>query len=147
MKAYDLRMMVLLLLSAYCVGIPSSRRIERACWKGAAFRVLTGNQQPDHSRISDFRRMQLDAVTGLFVHVLRLCRKAGLMSLGMVALDGTKILTTSFPKEQANASNHKAMSNEWVLKAEAQLKAEIAALLRKAELPDVHYVGGERTSR
>ena len=91
MTAYDLRMMVLLLLSGYCVGIPSSRRIERACWEGAAFRGLTGNQQPDHSRISDFRRMQLDAVTGLFVQVLRLCQKAGLMRLGTVALDGTKI--------------------------------------------------------
>jgi len=83
--------LVVLLLYAYCVGITSSRRIERACWKDAAFRVLTGNQQPDHSRISDFRRMHLDALTGLFVQVLRLCQKAGLMNLVMVALDGTKI--------------------------------------------------------
>ena len=127
-KAYDPRMMVVLLLYAYCVGIPSSRRIERACWEDAAFRVLTGNQQPDHSRISDFRRVHLDSLTGLFVQVLRLCQKAGLMSLAMVALDGTKI--------KANASKHKAMSHERMLKAEAQLEAEIAALLRKAELID-----------
>jgi transposase len=127
-KAYDPRMMVVLLLYAYCVGIPSSRRIERACWEDAAFRVLTGNQQPDHSRISDFRRVHLDALTGLFVQVLRLCQKAGLVNLGTVALDGTKI--------KANASKHKAMSHKRMLKAEAQLEEEIAALLRKAELID-----------
>jgi transposase len=99
-KAYGPRMMVVLLLYAYGVGLPSSRRIEKACWEDAAFRVLTGNQQPDHSRIIDFRRRHLDALAGLFVHVLRLCQKAGLVSLGQVALDGTKVI--------ANASKHKA---------------------------------------
>lgn len=127
-KAYEPRMMVVLLLYAYCVGIPSSRRIERACWEDAAFRVLTGNQQPDHRRISDFRLVHLDALADLFVQVLRLCQKAGLVSLGNVALDGTKV--------KANASKHKAMSHERMLKTEAQLEAEIAALLRKAELID-----------
>jgi hypothetical protein len=63
--------LVVLLLYAYCVGIPSSRRIERACWEDAVFRVLTGNQQPDHSRNSDFRLVHLDALAGLFVQVLR----------------------------------------------------------------------------
>jgi transposase len=139
-KAYEPRMMVLLLLYAYCVGIPSSRRIERACWEDAAFRVLTGNQQPDHSRISDFRLVHLAALTGLFVQVLRLCQKAGLVSLGNVALDGTKV--------KANASKHKAMSHERMLKTEAQLEAEIAALLRKAELidaqEDARYGKGRR---
>ena len=139
-KAYEPRMMVLLLLYAYCVGIPSSRRIERACWEDAAFRVLTGNQQPDHSRISDFRLVHLDALAGLFVQVLRLCQKAGLVSLGNVALDGTKV--------KANASKHKAMSHERMLKTEAQLEAEIAALLRKAELidaqEDARYGKGKR---
>jgi transposase len=139
-KAYEPRMMVLLLLYAYCVGIPSSRRIERACWEDAAFRVLTGNQQPDHSRISDFRLVHLDALAGLFVQVLRLCQKAGLASLGNVALDGTKV--------RANASKHKAMSHERMLKTEAQLEAEIAALLRKAELidaqEDARYGKGRR---
>lgn len=88
-KAYEPRMMVVLLLYAYCVGLPSSRKIEKACWEDAAFRVLTGNQQPDHSRISDFRRRHLSALADLFVQVLRLCQKAGLVSLGKVALDGT----------------------------------------------------------
>jgi hypothetical protein len=132
--------LVVLLLYAYCVGIPSSRRIERACWEDAAFRVLTGNQQPDHSRISDFRLVHLDALAGLFVQVLRLCQKAGLVSLGNVALDGTKV--------KANASKHKAMSHERMLKSEAQLEAEIAALLRKAELidaqEDARYGKGKR---
>ena len=132
-KAYEPRMMVVLLLYAYCVGIPSSRRIERACWEDAAFRVLTGNQQPDHSRISDFRLVHLDALAGLFVQVLRLCQKAGLVSLGTVALDGTKV--------QANASKHKAMSHERMLKTEAQLEKEIRELLRKAELIDAQEDG------
>jgi transposase len=102
-KAYDPRMMVVLLLYAYCVGLPSSRKIEKACWEDAAFRVLTGNQQPDHSRISDFRRRHLGALAGLYVLVLKVCQKAGLVSLGHVALDGTKL--------RANASKHKAMSH------------------------------------
>jgi hypothetical protein len=108
--------------------MPSSRKIEKACWEDAAFRVLTGNQQPDHSRISDFRRRHLGALAGLFVQVLRLCQKAGLVSLGHVALDGTKV--------KANASKHKAMSHERMLKSEKQLEAEMRALLRKAELID-----------
>ena len=103
-KGFDPRMMAVLLLYAYCVGIPSSRRIERACYEDAAFRVLSGNQQPDHSRISEFRRRNLKALEELFVQVLRLCQKAGMVSLGHVALDGTKI--------KAYASKHKAMSHE-----------------------------------
>jgi transposase len=72
--------------------------------------VLNSNQQPDHSRISDFRRRNLDALKGLFVQILRLCQIAGMVSLGHVALDGTKV--------QANASKHKAMSHERMLRAE-----------------------------
>ncbi|MBM5822928.1 MAG: IS1182 family transposase [Cyanobacteria bacterium K_Offshore_surface_m2_011] len=132
-KAYNPRMMVVLLLYAYCVGLPSSRRIEKACWEDAAFRVLTGNQQPDHSRISDFRRRHLDALAGLFLQVLRLCQKAGLVSLGLVALDGTKV--------KANASKHKAMSHERMLKSEGQLEGEMRALLRKAEIIDAQEDG------
>jgi transposase len=132
-KAYDPRMMVVLLLYAYCVGLPSSRKIEKACWEDAAFRVLTGNEQPDHSRISDFRRRHLDALAGLFVQVLRLCQKAGLVSLGHVALDGTKI--------RANASKHKAMSHERMLRSERQLEGEMRALLRKAEIIDAQEDG------
>ena len=132
-KAYEPRMMVVLLLYAYCVGLPSSRKIEKACWEDAAFRVLTGNQQPDHSRISDFRRRHLPALAGLFIQVLRLCQKAGLVSLGTVALDGTKV--------KANASKHKAMSHERMLKSERQLEAEMRALLRKAEIIDAQEDG------
>ena len=120
-KAYDPQMMVVLLLYAYCVGLPSSRKIEKACWEDAAFRVLTGNQQPDHSRISDFRRRHLDALSGLFVQVLRLCQKAGLVSLGHVALDGTKI--------RANASKHSAVSLGHAPEQMRLLEEEIAALL------------------
>jgi hypothetical protein len=98
-----------------------------------AFRVLTGNQQPDHSRISEFRRRDLDALSALFVQILRLCQKAGMVSLGLVALDGTKV--------KANASKHKAMSHERMLKAEAQLEKEIQELLSEAEIVDAQEDG------
>ena len=141
-KGYDPRMLTLLLLYAYCVGTVSSRKIERACYEDLAFRVLTGNQQPDHSRISDFRRRNLDALKGLFVQILRLCQKAGMVSLGHVALDGTKV--------KANASKHKAMSHERMLRAEKQLAQEINALMRKAEILDAQedrrYGKGNRGS-
>jgi transposase len=127
-KGFDPRMMTLLLLYAYCVGIVSSRKIERACYEDLAFRVLTGNQQPDHSRISEFRRRNLDALKDLFVQSLRLCQKAGMVSLGHVALDGTKV--------QANASKRKAMSHERMLRAEKELEKEINALMRRAEILD-----------
>jgi transposase len=141
-KGFDPRMMTLLLLYAYCVGIVSSRKIERACYEDLAFRVLTGNQQPDHSRISEFRRRNLDALKGLFIQILRLCQKAGMVSLGHVALDGTKV--------QANASKHKAMSHERMLRAEKELEKEINALMRKAEILDAQedrrYGKGNRGS-
>ena len=127
-KGFDPRMMTLLLLYAYCVGTVSSRKIERACYEDLAFRVLTANQQPDHSRISEFRRRNLEALSDLFVQILRLCQEAGMVSLGHVALDGTKV--------QANASKHKAMSHERMLKAEAQLEKEIRELMRRAEILD-----------
>jgi transposase len=141
-KGFDPRMMTLLLLYAYCVGTVSSRKIERACYEDLAFRVLTGNQQPDHSRISEFRRRNLDALKGLFVQILRLCQIAGMVSLGHVALDGTKV--------KANASKHKAMSHERMLRAEKELEQEINALLRKAEILDAQedkrYGKGKRGS-
>ena len=127
-KGFDPRMMTMLLLYAYCVGTVSSRKIERACYEDLAFRVLTGNQQPDHCRISEFRRRNLDALKDLFVQILRLCQKAGMVSLGHVALDGTKV--------QANASKRKAMSHERMLRAEKDLQKEINALIRKAEILD-----------
>jgi transposase len=141
-KGFDPRMMTMLLLYAYCVGTVSSRKIERACHEDLAFRVLTGNQQPDHSRISEFRRRNLDALKGLFVQILRLCQKAGMVSLGHVALDGTKV--------KANASKHKAMSHERMLRAEKELEKEINALMRRAEILDAQedqrYGKGKRGS-
>ena len=116
----------MLLLYTCCIGTVSSRKIERACYEDLAFRVLTGNQQPDHSRISEFRRRNLDALKGLFVQILRLCQKSGMASLGHVALDGTKV--------KARASTYKAMSHERMLRAEKQLQQEINALMRKAEI-------------
>ena len=132
----------MLLPYAYCVGTVSSRKIERACYEDLAFRVLTGNQQPDHSRISEFRRRNLDALKGLFVQILRLCQKASMVSLGHVALDSTKV--------KANASKHKAMSHERMLRAEKELEKEINALMRRAEILDAQeehrYGKGKRGS-
>lgn len=125
---YDPQMMVTLLLYAYCVGKPSSRVIERATYEDVAFRVLAANQHPDHDTICEFRRRHLSSLAGLFLQVLQLCKKAGLVKLGHVALDGTKI--------KANASKHKAMSYGRMLASEKRLKQEIAELLREAETTD-----------
>ena len=110
------------------MAIVSSRAIERACYEDLASRLLTGNQQPDHSRISQFRRCNLDALKVLFVQILRLCQKAGMVRLGHVELDGTQL--------QAIASKHKAMSHERMLRAKKELDKEINALIRKAEILD-----------
>jgi transposase len=125
---YDPRMLVAVLIYAYCVGVPSSRKIARRLEEDVAFRVLAANQRPDFRTISDFRKTHLQALKGLFVQVLRLCQKAGLVKLGHVALDGTKM--------KANASKHKAMSYDRMGKEEARLKAEVEALLRQAEKTD-----------
>jgi transposase len=125
---YDPTMMVKLLLYAYCVGKPSSRKIEKATYEEVPFRVLSADQHPDHASIAAFRRRHLTALSGLFLQVLMLCRKAGLVKLGHVALDGTKV--------RANASRHKAMSYERMCAAEEQLSAEVAALLADAERAD-----------
>ncbi len=122
------RMMVALLLYAYCVGVPSSRKIERRCHEDVAFRVIAANTAPDHSRISEFRRRHLDALAGLFVEILRMCQAQGLVKLGHVALDGTKI--------KANASKHKAMSYERMKKEDERLKEKVAELLAAAEDAD-----------
>lgn len=125
---YHPRMMVGLLLYAYCVGKPSSRRIERATYEDVAFRVIAGDQHPDHDSIADFRKRHLSALAGLFMQVLRLCQKAGLVRLGHIAIDGTKI--------KANASKHKAMSYGHMGAAEKKLEQEIQALLKEAERVD-----------
>lgn len=122
------QMMVALLLYAYCVGVPSSRKIGRRCYEDVAFRLITGNTQPHHTCISEFRRIHLSSLAELFVQVLKLCQKAGLVKLGHVALDGTKI--------KASASKHKAMSYERMKKDEEELAKKVAELLASAESTD-----------
>lgn len=125
---YDPRMMLKLLLFAYATGVTSSRELERRCKRDIAFRWLSGNQAPDYRSLARFRRRHLDALPGLFLQVLRVCAEAGLVRLGRVALDGTKLA--------ANASRHKAMSYDRIVPKIDQLQAEVAALLAEAEAVD-----------
>ena len=125
---YHPALMVKLLVYAYCTGKPSSRRIEKATYEEVPYRVLAANQHPDHDSIAAFRQQHLPALAGLFCQVLELCRRAGLVTLGHVALDGTKIL--------ANASKHKAMSYNRMGEAARKLEAEVAALLAQAQQVD-----------
>lgn len=127
-RPWNPRMMVALLLYGYCLGVRSSRRLEKATYEDVAFRVLTGGTHPDHSSIADFRKTHLDAISALFLEILRLCEKAGIVKLGRVALDGTKM--------KANASKHKAMSHLRMKQREAELRAEIAAMLKEAGVED-----------
>ena len=122
---YHPAMMVKLLLYGYCTGVASSRKIERATHRDVAFRVLAGDQHPDHDSIAAFRRRHLGAIGQVFVQVLQLCQRAGLVKLGHVALDGTKV--------KANASKHKAMSYARMTATEAQLEREVQALLTEAD--------------
>jgi transposase len=125
---YHPAMMVALLLYAYRSGIYSSRRIARGCEERLDFQAVTALNQPDFRTISEFRRRHLDALAGLFVQVLAVCRKAGLAGLGHVAVDGTKI--------KANASKHKAMSYARMVEAEAELAREVAEWLARAQAED-----------
>ena len=122
-------MMTALLLYAYCQGVYSSRRMARSCEERLDFMAVTAMNRPDFRTISDFRKRHLAALGGLFVQVLRLCRAAGLVKLGHVALDGTKI--------KGNASKHKAMSYGRMKKAEAELAREVAGWLEAAQAVDV----------
>jgi transposase len=126
--AYHPAMMVKLLIYGYCTGKASSRKIERATWEDVPFRVLSADQHPDHASIAAFRQRHLGELRKLFLQVLRLCQAAGLVKLGHVALDGTKV--------KANASKHKAMSYGRMVESEARLKQEIEELLRRAERTD-----------
>ena len=126
---YDPRMMLKLLLYGYSTGVSSSRAIERRCVVDVAFRFLSANQSPDYRSIARFRRRHLDALDQLFVQVLALCAEAGLVRLGRVALDGTKL--------RASASRHKAMSYERIGPKIGQLEDEVAALLAAAEQADL----------
>jgi len=117
---YDPRLMVKLLVYGYAIGITASRRLETATHRDVAVRMLCAGQQPDYRAIARFRKRHLDALAELFVQSLGLCRRAGLVRLHALAVDGTKL--------RANASRHKAMSYERMLKAEADLDAETKEL-------------------
>lgn len=125
---FDPRMMTALLLYGYSRGVYSSRRLARACEERLDFMAVTAQNRPDFRTIAKFRRRHLDALSGLFVQVLKLCQKADLVELGHVALDGTKM--------KANASKHKAMSYGRMKKAEPELAAEVEAWLTAAEAAD-----------
>jgi transposase len=125
---YHPRMMTKVLVYGYCVGVFSSRRLEKRLSEDIAFRVLAAGNEPDFRTISEFRRIHLKALEGLFVQVLQLALKLGAMKLGRVAIDGTKI--------KANASKHKAMSYERMLREEQRLREEVKQLLAEAEQTD-----------
>jgi transposase len=126
--AYHPALMVKLLLYGYCTGVASSRKIEQATYRDVAFRVLAADQHPDHDSLAAFRQRHLEALAGVFVQVLQLCQTAGLVKLGHVALDGTKV--------KANASKHKAMSYARMVQTEARLLQEMQALLAQAARVD-----------
>lgn len=125
---FDPAEMVCLLLYSYGVGIFSSRKIALACERNLAFLAIVGQDRPDFRTISDFRKIHLDAFVDVFVEVLRLAAAAGMVKLGNVAIDGTKI--------QGNASRHKAMSYGYMKKEEQRLRAEINALMQQAQTQD-----------
>ncbi len=140
MAAYHPVMMVRVLLYGYCLGMVSSRKLERATYEDVAFRYLAADQHPDHDTIADFRQTHLQNLAGLFMQALQLCEKAGLVKLGHVAIDGTKL--------KANASKHKAMSYDRMIEKEKQLREEVEKLLARAAQTDAEedarYGKGQR---
>jgi hypothetical protein len=121
-------MLLGLLVYGYATGVFSSRKLERATYDSVAFRFIAANDHPDHDTIATFRRRFLKEIEKLFVDVLQLAREMGVLKMGTIGLDGTKI--------HANASRHSALSHEHAGKIEAQLKAEVADLMTKAEAAD-----------
>src|SRR5271166_1419143 len=126
--SYHPAVLLSLLVYGCATGVFSSRKLERATYDSVAFRFIAANDHPDHDTIATFRRRFLKDIEALFVKVLLLAREMGVLRMGTVALDGTKI--------HANASRHSALSYEHASKIEAQLKAEVADLLAKAEAAD-----------
>jgi transposase len=124
-RPYSPRMMTALIIYAYCVGVFSSRKIERATYEDVAFRVISGGAHPFFTTVNEFRLEHRKALSGLFLQVLKLCGRAGLKTIGHVSLDGSKVL--------ANASKHKAMSYGRMKDEEKKLQAEIEALMKRAE--------------
>jgi transposase len=125
---YHPRMMVKILVYSYCVGVFSSRRMEKRLVEDVAFRVLAAGNEPDFRTLSDFRKIHLKALEGLFQQVLRLALEVGALKLGRVALDGSKV--------KANASKHKAMSYGRMEETEKRLRKEVRELLKQAEAVD-----------
>ncbi len=125
---YDPAMMLKVLLYAYSTGVTSSREIDRRCVRDIAFRWLSGNQTPDYRSVARFRKRHLGVIGELFTQILPVCAQAGLVKLGRVALDGTKV--------KAAASEHKAMSYERLGPRIDQLREEVADLLAQAEATD-----------
>jgi len=128
LSAYHPLLLTRLLLYGYCVGVTSSRRIERATHDDVAFRYLAANQHPDHDTIAAFRQQHLEALAGLFVQALRLCQKAGLVKLGNVAIDGTKIM--------ANASTRRSVPYQKLTEREQYWKETVERLLAEAQHTD-----------
>jgi transposase len=125
---YHPSMLLAMLLYGYATGVFSSRKLERATYDSVTFRFIAANQHPDHDTIANFRRRFLKGIEGLFVDVLKIAREMGMLNLGTVGLDGTKV--------HANASRHSALSYGHLTKIEEQLKAEVADLLQRAEAAD-----------
>src|SRR6202158_1322998 len=125
---YHPRMMTKILIYGYCVGVFSSRRIQKKLTEDVGCRVLAAGNEPDFRTISDFRKLHLEALQGLFDQVLQIALQAGTMKLGRVVLDGSKV--------KANASKHKAMSYGRMQEDERRIKEEVKRLLEQAEAAD-----------
>jgi len=128
LSAYHPLMLARVLLYGYCIGVTSSRKIEEATYHDVAVRYLAANQHPDHDTIAAFRQQHLQVLAGLFVQALRLCQKAGLVKLGNVAIDGTKI--------KANASTRRSVGYKKLVEREEYWRNLVADLLRKAQQTD-----------
>ena len=126
--AYSPRMLLALLFYGYATGVFSSRRLEAATYDSVAFRYIAANTHPDHDTIATFRKRFLDEVKSLFAQILMIAHTMGVVKLGKVSLDGTKV--------KANASKHKALSWEHACNLETQIKAEVETLVRQAEEAD-----------
>src|ERR1700732_1446446 len=143
--SYHPCMLLGILVYGYATGVFSSRKLERATYDSVAFRFIAANDHPDHDTIATFRRRFLKEIEALFVEVLQVAREMGVLKMGTIGLDGTKIY--------ANASRHSALSYEHACKIEAQLKAEVADLMAKAEaadaadIPDDLSIPGELARR
>jgi transposase len=127
-KAHHPEMLLALLFYGYATGVFSSRKLEQATYDSVAFRYIAANDHPDHDTIASFRKRFLPELSSLFVQILLIAQQMGCLKLGKVSLDGTKI--------KANASKHRALSWKYANQLEAQLKAEVANLLRQAQEAD-----------